>query len=126
MSHMLHSAKALRNQGRPLSYGCATRQVRDMGDLMSVVFSALGWLAIVLGGGWVVLAANAARSRGPDGSAGPIPTMAAAMVMTPGFGLMFAGLLLLAIGAVLWHLGRIDRNTADAADLLERLIPKKP
>lgn len=57
---------------------------------MSVVFSALGWLAIVLGGGWVALAANAARSIGPDGSAGPIPT----------------------IGV--------------AADLLERLIPKKP
>ncbi|MCZ4344490.1 hypothetical protein [Devosia neptuniae] len=93
---------------------------------MSVVFSVLGWLAIIAGGAWVALAANAARSVGPDGSAGPIPSMAAAMAMTPGFGLMFSGLLLLAIGAVLFRLARIDRNTADAADLLERLIPKKP
>lgn len=96
-----------------------------MGDLMSVVFSLLGWLAIVAGGAWVALAANAARSIGPGGSSGPIPSVAAAMAITPGLGLMFSGLLLLAIGSVLWRLARIDRHTADAADLLERLIPKK-
>lgn len=62
------------------------------------------------------------RSTGPYGGA---VSLGAVMAMAPGFGLIFSGLLLLAIGPVIWRMARIDRNTADTVDLLERLMPKK-
>ncbi|MGV8831691.1 MAG: hypothetical protein ACOH2N_06940 [Devosia sp.] len=93
---------------------------------MSYVFTVLGWVSIIAGGAWVGITANATRSIDQTGPYAGAASFGAMMAMAPGFGLMFSGLLLLAIGAVVWRLARIDRNTAGTADLLERLIPKKP
>lgn len=92
---------------------------------MSFVFTVLGWVSIIAGGAWVGVTANAARSIDQTGPYSGAASLGAVMAMAPGFGLIFSGLLLLAIGAVIWRLARIDRNTATTVDLLERLIPKK-
>ncbi|KRA42062.1 hypothetical protein [Devosia sp. Root635] len=93
---------------------------------MSYVFSLLGWVTIIAGGAWVGLTVRAMRSIDQTAPYSGAASLGAVMAVAPGFGLMFSGLLLLAIGAVVYRLARIDRNTADTADLLERLIPKKP
>lgn len=74
---------------------------------MTVVFYILGSVVMAAGGLWVFLTiANAARSSNQMAS------VAALIVAAPGFSVMFGGLLLLAIGAVLARLDRIATNTA--------------
>lgn len=51
--------------------------------------------------------------------------MAKVLAAAPGFSTVFGGLMLLAIGTALYRLGQIARNTADTADAVEALLPKK-
>lgn len=83
---------------------------------MSLLFYILGLVSIVAGGGWAFLIFTNAASEGAG------LTLGAAMAMTPGFSLAFAGFVFLALSGILYSLKRIARNTGDAADTLDELL----
>lgn len=82
---------------------------------MSFIFSGLGLLTVALGVLWSAIVVS---QPGPA-------TMAKVLAAAPGFATVFGGLMLLAIGTALYRLGQIAKNTADTADAVEALLPKK-
>lgn len=86
---------------------------------MGLIFWILGLLAIVGGAGWMALTLREALDAGGAGGPG---ALAAVLLAMPGLSVVFAGLLLIAVGTVLNRLGRIVRNTADTADAVEALL----
>ncbi|WP_375597601.1 hypothetical protein [Devosia sp. Naph2] len=82
---------------------------------MSYIFSTLGLITLAMGILWSAIVLS---QPGPA-------TMAKVLAAAPGFSTVFGGLMLLAIGTALYRLGQIAKNTADTADAVEALLPKK-
>ena len=84
---------------------------------MAAVFYILGGLVMLLGAAWFATVLGQPLPVGGAGMALIGKTLAATFPLS----MMFAGLLLLAIGGVLSRLDRIAKNTADAAVALEKI-----
>jgi hypothetical protein len=79
-------------------------------------FTAIGWVLLLVGGGWCVLVASTASSTSSMALFGVL------IAMLPGFSVVGSGLIFLAIGGVLARLDRIARSVADTADATEGLL----
>ncbi|RYE59902.1 MAG: hypothetical protein EOP20_03925, partial [Hyphomicrobiales bacterium] len=79
--------------------------------MTSILFRVFGGLAVLIGLVWTALVVAVAFSASPAPAIAP-DTIGRAMAAAPGIGLIFSGLLLMAIGEALWHLERIARSAA--------------
>lgn len=84
---------------------------------MAALFYVLGGLVMLLGAGWFAIVLGQPLPVEGAGMALIGKTLAATFPLS----MMFAGLLLLAVGGVLSRLDRIERNTAGAALALEKI-----
>jgi UPF0716 family protein affecting phage T7 exclusion len=93
------------------------------------VFYVLGWLGIIAGGGWAALAIQAAASTSsaissPAASDSALAGVAGVLVAAPGIGLMFSGLLLLAIAGGLSRLDGILRHSRRTARIMQTMAER--
>lgn len=90
------------------------------------MFYVLGWLSIVGAGGWLALvyqsASEARAFAGTDQYASAGALIGTLAIGAPGVGVLFGGLLLLAIGGGLARLDGILRHSRRSARILDDMI----
>lgn len=88
--------------------------------MLPFIFTALGVSVGTIGGVWAVSIFQG--MAGHDA----VAIYAALVAGAPGFAAFLSGLLLIAVGSVLHHLARIERNTGDTAAAMVELLNRNP